>query len=52
MCHEEVKKAPVNPSGPRELVFLKEKTVFLISASDRTKIKRMLPACETEVPCT
>ena len=47
---EVVKKALVNPSGPGELVFLREKTVFLISASNGTMIKRVLLACETEGP--
>lgn len=38
------KKALVNPSGLRELLLLREKIVFLISASVGTVLKRVLSA--------
>lgn len=47
MLQVAVKKAPLKPSGPGELFFLKEKTTALISSREGMEVRKELSEAET-----
>lgn len=50
ICQQLVKKAPENPSGPRELPLFNRKAPFLISFEARTATRNLFCSSVTEGP--